>query len=104
LSESTFSIDEKDVHAHLKARMSDRGITIEEINTALKRGWPADDAKSGTYGKVWVFSYEKEWLGRKFAEKEVTVYYKVMDEEVVILTAKARYGDRFSRKEGSYEI
>ena len=84
--------------------MRDRGISIGEINTTLERGWAADDAKSGTHGKVWVFSYNKEWLGRIFPEKEVSVYYKVIDEAVVVLTAKARYGDRFYRKEGLDEV
>jgi len=37
------------------------------------------------------------WEGRHFDEKEVTVYYKLVDDKLVLLTVKARYGKRFSR-------
>ena len=41
-------ISEADLHPHLKARMSQRGITIEEIERVLNEGWEATDAKPGT--------------------------------------------------------
>ena len=44
-----------DLHAHLKARMVQRGITREEIERTLNEGWEAKDAKSGTIGKVYIF-------------------------------------------------
>jgi len=50
-------ISEADLHPHLKARMSQRGITIEEIERVLNEGWEATDAKPGTLGKVFVFLY-----------------------------------------------
>jgi len=50
-------------------------------------------------GKVLVFSYGAEWEGRFHDEKEVTVYYKVKDDQIVLLTAKARYGQGFPRGE-----
>ena len=96
-------IAENDVHPHLAARMLERGITLEEINATLKDGWSAKDVKEGTFGKVYVFEYEKKWLGKVFAEKEVSIYYKVIDGRIILLTAKARYGYNFSRKEGIHE-
>lgn len=72
-------IAEEDVHAHLAARMQERGITLEEVNMTLANGWSANDAKQGTFGKVYVFEYDKERLGKVLAEKEVSVYYKVID-------------------------
>jgi len=63
-----------DFHPHLKARMFQRGVTEEEIERTLKAGRLADDAKPGTVGKVFVFPFGREWEGKSFAEKEVTVY------------------------------
>lgn len=89
------NINESDLHPHIKARMLQRGITIDELKTAITEGWVANDAKKGTLGKVFVFPYSAYWEGEHFEEKEVTVYYKVKDEKTVLLTAKARYGKTF---------
>jgi len=61
-------------------------------------GWEATDVRSGTSGRVMVFTYGAEWEGRFYQEKEVTVYYKVHGESIVLLTAKARYGQGFPRR------
>lgn len=92
-------IRESDIHSHLKARMLQRGISAEEIETTVNKGWDADDAVEGTIGKVFVFPYNAEWEGKFFEEKEITVYYKYKGEQFVLLTAKARYGKQFLRKE-----
>jgi len=92
-------IVDNDLHTHLKARMEQRGITRAEIERTLNEGWKAKDAKSGTIGKVFIFPYNRTWQGDLFQEKEVTVYYKVIKEGIVLLTVKARYGKHF-RKEG----
>ena len=92
-------IVDNDLHTHLKARMEQRGITRVEIERTLNEGWKAKDAKSGTVGKVFIFPYNRTWQGDLFQEKEVTVYYKVIKEDIVLLTVKARYGKHF-RKEG----
>jgi len=44
-------ISDADIHNHLKARMVQRGITRDEIETTLNEGWNAKDAKLGTLGK-----------------------------------------------------
>jgi len=85
-------------HAHLVARMQQRGISREEIETTLNSGWPADDAKPGTLGKAWIFPYNADWEGQQYPEKEVTVYYRIRGVGFVVLTAKARYGVSFPRK------
>ena len=48
--------------------------------------------------KVLAFRYDGEWLGRLYEEKEVTVYHKMSDEELVVLTAIARYGSGFAQR------
>jgi len=88
-------ISEADLHPHLKARMSQRGITIEEIERVLNEGWEATDAKPGTLGKVFVFLYNRTWEGKLFEEKEVSVYYRLVNNRVSLLTVKARYGKGF---------
>ena len=97
-------ITEKDIHGHLAARMRERGVMFEEICITLKSGWSAEDVKKGTSGKVYVFEYEKEWVGKVFAEKEVSVYYKIVKGRMMLLTVKARYGSNFPKKEGTHEI
>ncbi len=72
--------------------MEQRGVTREELEWTLNEGWDATDAKAGTLGKVMVFPFQAEWEGRFYEEKEVTVYYKLTDEGVILLTVKARYG------------
>lgn len=74
-----------------------RGVTLHEIERTLNEGWEAADAKPGTLGKVLVFTYHAEWEGKFYEEKEVTVYYKIVDEQIVLLTVKARYGKGFVR-------
>ena len=92
-------IVDNDLHTHLKARMEQRGITRAEIERTLNEGWKAKDAKPGTIGKVFIFPYNRTWQGDLFQEKEATVYYKVIKEDIVLLMVKARYGKHF-RKEG----
>lgn len=96
---SQIRITEEDLHVHLKARMSQRGMTKEEIERTLNEGWEAADVRSGTLGKVMIFPYQKEWEGRLYEEKEVAVYYKFVAESFVLLTVKARYGKDFPRGE-----
>ena len=81
--------------------MEQRGITKEEVEKTLNEGWTAEDARPGTLGKVLVLPFNNLWEGRIFEEKEVTVYYKIIKEEVVLLTVKARYGKGFPRKRGN---
>ena len=78
--------------------MLQRGIQREEVERTLNEGWEATDAKPGMLGKVLVFPYHGEWEGRFFEKKEVTVYYKVVREGLMLLTAKARYGKDFTRR------
>lgn len=68
--------------------MCQRGVLLEEIERTLNEDWEATDAKPGTLGKVMAFPYEAEWEGRFSRGKEITVYYKVTDEGLILLTVK----------------
>jgi hypothetical protein len=76
--------------------MDQRGITREEIQRTLKQGKVARDAKPGTLCRTMVLPFQAEWEGQFYQEKEVTVYYKLTDEGVILLTVKARYGRGFT--------
>ncbi len=91
-------LDDSDLHPHLRARMLQRGVTKKEIEKVLNDGWKATDAKSGTLGKAFVFSYKGDWEGKYFEEKEVKVYYKFVNDEFTLLTVKARYGKDFQKR------
>jgi hypothetical protein len=94
-----FHVTQADLHAHLEARMHQRGVTLEEIRQTMAEGWEAADAKPGTQGKVMLFPYGAEWEGQVHQEKEVTVYYKLVGgDDLVLLTVKARYGQGFPRR------
>ncbi|MCD6599829.1 MAG: DUF4258 domain-containing protein [Dehalococcoidia bacterium] len=91
-------LDDSNFHPHMRDRMLQRGITRREIEKVLSDGWKAGDSKQGTSGKVFVFSYEKDWEGVHFEEKEIRVYYNFVGGEFTLLTAMARYGKGFSRE------
>ena len=93
-----YNITDSDIHPHLSARMQQRGVTKEEIETVINEGWEADDTKPGVFGKVLVFPYNRDWEGSRFEEKEVRVYYKQAKDRLIVLTVKARYGENFPRK------
>lgn len=44
------------------------------------------------------------WVGKVFAEKEVSVYYRFIEGRIILLTVKARYGSKFHRKEVTHEV
>ena len=92
-----FRLGPSDLHAHLAARMAQRGVSADEVEEVVNDGWPATDAKPGMEGCVKVFPYNGEWEGKLFAEKEVVVYFKRADDRIVVLTVKARYGSGFPR-------
>jgi hypothetical protein len=78
--------------------MHQRGVTFEEIEQVMAEGDETAESRPGTLGKVLVFPYGAEWEGRFYQEKEVTVYYKNMEEHgIILLTVMARYGQKFSR-------
>lgn len=94
-------VAESDLHRHLRERMAQRGVSKDEIEKVLNDGWEAQDAKSDTLGKTMVFAIANEALETPYSEKEVTVYYKHIAGQLILLTVKARYGQHFSRGEAS---
>lgn len=83
----------------MQSRMMQRGVSVAEIEVAIKNGVLAKDARQGTVGKTYVFPYNKMWEGKHYKQKEVTVYYKRGDKKLIVLTVKARYGTNFPKEE-----
>lgn len=88
-----------DFHEHIRKRLITRGISEAEVRSVLEHGWPGTDAQRSTGCRVLVFPFNADWEGRHYQEKQVTVYFKVVKDEVVLLTAKARYGSNFPRRD-----
>ena len=91
----SIQITEAAIHPHLRGRMQQRDVTIEEMEQAFNEGSEASCAKPGTFGRVLVFPYNAEWEGKYYPEKEVTVYYKIVEDQTILLTVIARYGEGF---------
>jgi hypothetical protein len=83
-------------HEHIRKRLTTRGISEAEVRSVLEHGWPGTDAQPSTGCLVLVFPFNATWEGRHYEEKEVTVF-KVVNDELLLLTAKARYGFNFPR-------
>lgn len=90
-------LTDEQFHPHLRRRMEQRGITEQEIRETVQQGWLCSDAKPGTRGRRRVFPYDATWEGTHYDEKEVTVYYKFEKDDLILLTAIARYGSDFPR-------
>ena len=75
--------------------MKERGVTSDEIEITINKGKHIQDAKEGTFGKTYVFTFNEEWEGSFYAKKEVVVYYKIKDKSIILLTVISRYGDSF---------
>jgi hypothetical protein len=91
------TLTDENFHSHLRRRMEQRGITEDEVQETVQRGWKSGDAKPGTQGRTLVFPHDAQWEGTYYEEKEVTVYFKTDDDDLVLLTAIARYGSDFPR-------
>ena len=64
-----FHVTQADLHAHLEARMQQRGVTLEGIRQTMAEGWEAADAKPGTQGKVMLFPYGQNGRGKSIRKK-----------------------------------
>jgi hypothetical protein len=78
--------------------MEQRGVTEEEVRETLNQGWEASDAKPGTKGRTQVFPYGRMWEGTHYDEKEVKIYFKIVGDELILLTVLARYGTDFAKE------
>lgn len=76
---------------HARERAIQRGTTEEEIIQVITEGKEIK-AKKDRIAKEKVFTYGKEWLGKFYPHKKVTVIYKEENEYSVVITVKVFYG------------
>ncbi len=79
------------IDPHTRKRMPVRGISEEEIEDVLRTGSPVP-ALQGRLAKEKVYTFDRTWQGRAFAQKKVRVVYVVEEEAFVTVTAIAYYG------------
>jgi len=78
------------IHSHARQRMQERGAAEEEIVAAIREGEPFE-AKFGRTGFRKNFSYEKEWNGRFYRNKQLEVFAVIEDNECSVVTVIVRY-------------
>lgn len=76
---------------HARERMSERGVTKDEVLTVLEGGEPRD-AEGGRRYKEATFEFSGEWQGRRYPQKRIRVIYVQEGDSTVVVTVYAFYG------------
>jgi hypothetical protein len=75
---------------HARERAKERGTTEEEIGLVLSSDREIR-LKKRRKSKELVFEYNKDWLGKHYAQKKVEVVYTEENDETVVITVKVFY-------------
>ncbi len=80
------------LHPHAVQRLAERGATEEEVVVTVREG-EQFPAKFGRTGFRRNFAYNREWLGRRYANKQVEAYAVEEDEKGswLVITIIVRY-------------
>ena len=78
------------LHSHAKARLTERGATLEEVTETVKEG-EISPANLGRTRFRRNFVYNDLWRGRLYATKQVEVIAVRDRDEVLVLTVITRY-------------
>jgi len=84
-------------HDHVTRRMEAHWVSADEIVFVLANGWPCGDAHPGAGCRTCVSEFNGHRGRRRYADKEVTVYFKEPLADGILLTVKARDGEGFPR-------
>jgi len=76
-------------HPHAMERMLERGATEDEVRAAIEGG-ERIAAKYGRIGFRRNFSYDGEWQGRRYANKQLEVY-AVEEQDWLVITVIVKY-------------
>lgn len=85
-----------ELHPHLSNRMFERGANLPEVREVLEKG-RSTVSRPPAIARTYVFA-GGEWRGRVHQQKEVTVYNKHEDSELVVLTVLVRWGSAFPQR------
>jgi hypothetical protein len=61
------------LHPHAKERLMERGATMAEVVHTVRHG-VSSPAKFGRTRFVHTFTYNRKWLGRRYAKKQVEAF------------------------------
>ena len=78
------------IHPHAQERMQERGVTADEVETAVEHGEPLA-AKFGRTAFRRNFPFGGQWRGRQYNTKQVEVYAVREENEWLVITVIARY-------------
>jgi len=79
------------IDPHTRDRAKERGTTESEIREVIEAGDPVP-SKCDRIGRSKVFEFNKERLGRYYAQKRVEVHYVLEGDEAVTVTVYVFYG------------
>jgi Domain of unknown function (DUF4258) len=91
LTRSTIPVLKIRIDPHALARLPVRGVSADEVLEVLTRG-EAAEARGERCAKELVFTHERLWAGRFYAQKKVKVVYMIEGDEIVVTTVLAYYG------------
>ena len=77
---------------HARLQMTERGVTVEEVETVIEHG-SLSDARESRLARELVFTEGYPWLGRYYPHKRVRVIFVRQAENVVIVTVYSYYGN-----------
>jgi hypothetical protein len=77
------------LHPHAQERVAERGATEEEVIATVREG-ETFPAKFGRTGFRRNFVFDGEWLGRRYATKQVEAY-AVEEDGWLVITVIVKY-------------
>jgi hypothetical protein len=78
------------LHPHAIARLQERGGTEQEVKATVETG-ERFEAKFGRTGFRRNFSYDGEWQGKRYPNKQIEAYAVEEDSEWLVITAIVKY-------------
>ena len=78
------------IHPHAQERMKERGVTENEVATALEHG-EQFPAKFGRTGFRYNFSFDSLWNNEYYKIKQVEVFAVKEEQESAVITVLSKY-------------
>ncbi len=78
------------LHPHARERLNERGATESEVTATVEAGEEIP-AKFGRTGFRRNFAFGGEWLGRRYATKQVEVYAVMEQGEWLVITVVVKF-------------
>ncbi len=80
------------LHPHASERLAERGAAEQEVVATVREG-ERFPSKFGRTGFRCNFTYNKEWLGRRYANKQVEAYAVEEDQKEIwlVITIIVKY-------------